>query len=67
MEGTPLLMGVEEIRNVLLSGAVVGAHVCPVAKNPSFVHPKPVLKLDRICITSFDLVIAGSCVLVVGP
>jgi hypothetical protein len=33
---------------VLLSGAVVGVKVCDMAKNPSFVHCKPVFKFDWI-------------------
>jgi hypothetical protein len=33
---------------VLLSGAVVGVAVCDMAKNPSFVHRKPVFKFDWI-------------------
>jgi hypothetical protein len=33
--------GVEEIRDVLLSGAVVVVAVCDMAKNPSFIHCQP--------------------------
>jgi hypothetical protein len=36
--------GGEEIRDVLLSGAVVVAVVCEMAKNPSFVHHEPLFK-----------------------
>jgi hypothetical protein len=38
----------EEVRDVLLSGAVVGVAVCDMAKNPSFVCRKPVFKFDWI-------------------
>jgi hypothetical protein len=40
--------GGEEVRDVLLSGAVVGVAVCDMPKNPSFVHRKPVFKFDWI-------------------
>jgi hypothetical protein len=40
--------GSEEIRDVLLSGAVVSAAVCDMAKTPSFVHREPIFKLDWI-------------------
>jgi hypothetical protein len=40
--------GGEEVRDVLLSGAVEGVAVCYMTKNPSFVHRKPVLKFDWI-------------------
>jgi hypothetical protein len=37
-----------EVRDVLLSGAVVGVAVCDMAKNPSFVRRKPLFKFDWI-------------------
>jgi hypothetical protein len=40
--------GGEEVRDVLLSGVVVGVTMCDMAKNPSFVHRKPVFKFDWI-------------------
>jgi hypothetical protein len=40
--------GGEEVRDELLSGAVVGVTVCDMAKNPSFVHRKPVFMFDWI-------------------
>jgi hypothetical protein len=40
--------GGEEVRDVLLSGAVVGVAVRDMAKNPSFVCRKPVFKFDWI-------------------
>jgi hypothetical protein len=43
--------GGEEVRDVLLSGAVVGVAVCDMAKNPSFVCRKPVFKFDWIWFT----------------
>jgi hypothetical protein len=38
----------EEVRDVLLSGAVVGVTVCDMAKNSSLVHHEPVFKFDWI-------------------
>jgi hypothetical protein len=46
--GGHLRGGGEEVRDVLLSGAVVGVAVCDMAKNPSFVRRKPVFKVDWI-------------------
>jgi hypothetical protein len=40
--------GGEEVRDVLLSGAVVGVAVCDMSMNPSFVCRKPVFKFGWI-------------------
>jgi hypothetical protein len=39
---------------VLLSGAMVGVAVSGMAKNPSFVHRKPVFKFDWIWVLEID-------------